>query len=468
MIFTGDARAIPLADRSVQCVVTSPPYWGLRDYGNDAWEGGDPECEHAYGRFTRGGLSTKQASNVGSNGDEARSCRCGAVRVARGIGLEQSFDEWLQAMVEVFAEVRRVLRDDGVVWLNMGDSYASGNRTRYDADEMLPAREHQSRPATPIGLKPKDLVGQPWRLAFALQADGWYLRSDVIWAKPNPMPESVRDRPTKSHEYVFLLTKSERYFYDAEAVRERVTGNAHARRKDGKASPKDALHNGSEAVRPRNNASMTEAINELIGARNLRTVWSISTEAYSEAHFATFPTALVLPCIKAATSERGACSECGTPFMRVLEREFYGDWNPAEGSNADTTKRNAQKPERRRNWERKGKAATPEAASMLDSARRQLPGGQAEWDGYVAPRTLGWEAGCACGADPRPCVVLDPFAGSGTTGVVAAKLGRAFVGIELNPAYAAMAVARIAREGRPDETRPLKLPEGMTQGRLLS
>jgi DNA modification methylase len=306
----GDCRAVlaEFESESVQCVVTSPPYWGLRDYG-----------------------------------------------IEGQLGLEPTPEEYVTTMVEVFREVRRVLRKDGAVWLNMGDGYASGEAGRNDRGRAI--ERHDGRDPSPVsmktpaerqrtglrsGLKPKDLVGIPWRLAFALQADGWYLRSDIIWAKRNPMPESVTDRPTKSHEYVFLLTKSARYFYDADAVREppsaqSIEWNKYRHPRNGSAP--QALH-GSARDEGR--------IQTDPAGRNLRSVWNIATEPFPEAHFATFPKALVEPCIKAGTK---------TDDM-----------------------------------------------------------------------------------------VLDPFAGSGTVGVVALRLGRSFIGIELSPTYAEMARRRIEND----------------------
>lgn len=199
-----------LPSESVQCIVTSPPYWGLRDYGIDGQ-----------------------------------------------IGLEQQLQQYINKLVAVFSEAKRVLKKDGILWLNIGDGYTSGNRGYRAPDKKNPARAMSVRPNTPDGLKAKDLLGIPWRLAFALQADGWYLRSDIIWNKPNAMPESVKDRPTRSHEYVFMLTKSEKYYYDNTSIKE----------------------NG----------------------RNKRTVWNVNTMPFAEAHFATFPTALIDPCILAAT-----------------------------------------------------------------------------------------------------------------------------------------------------------------------
>ncbi len=219
MILGGDAQRVlaRLPSRCVRCIVTSPPYWGLRDYG-----------------------------------------------IAGQIGLEPSIDDFIAQLVGVFREARRVLSDDGTFWLNIGDSYTSGNRGWRAPDKKNPARAMNVRPDTPEGLKPKDLIGVPWRLAFALQADGWYLRSDIIWNKPNAMPESVKDRPTRSHEFMFLFSKNEQYLYNAAAVMEN--------RDDGQ------------------------------GKRNRRTVWSINTEPFRDAHFATFPSALVQPCVLAGSN----------------------------------------------------------------------------------------------------------------------------------------------------------------------
>lgn len=242
-------------DNTFQTCVTSPPYWALRDY-----------------------------------------------KIPGQIGLESRVDEYVNSLVGVFEEVRRVIRDDGTLWLNIGDSYTSGGRTWRAPDKKNPIRAMDVRPDTPEGLKPKDLIGIPWRIAFALQAAGWYLRSDVIWHKPNCQPESVKDRPTRAHEYLFLLSKSERYLYDSMAIR----------------GPND---------------------------RNLRSVWEINTKAYREAHFATFPTALVEPCL-ATTSREGD-------------------------------------------------------------------------------------------------LILDPFIGSGTTGLVALSMRRRFVGVELNPEYVEIAERRL-------------------------
>ena len=228
MLVQADARALPLAARSVQCVITSPPSWGLRDYGTAEWVGGDPTCDHSPdkrgGRFATP-VSDKQASNPGSGTISVRDCPCGALRVDAQIGMESTPDAYVTALCTVFQEVWRVLKDDGTLWLNLGDSYAGGGTAGSEqAFKGMQGKNRGSRAmiGRPLDhqLKPKDLCGIPWRVAFALQAAGWYLRSDIIWHKPNPMPESITDRPTKAHEYLFLLTKSPRYYYDAEAIRE--------------------------------------------------------------------------------------------------------------------------------------------------------------------------------------------------------------------------------------------------------
>ena len=258
-ILVGDVRqTLPtLPDASVQCCVTSPPYFGLRDYGH-----------------------------------------------AGQIGLEPTPDEYVSQMVAVFREVRRVLRDDGTLWLNIGDTYAGGGRCGNPASspwEGFVGNTAREAAVTKVagedrlwGAKPKDLLGIPWRVAFALQADGWYLRSDIIWHKPNPMPESVTDRPTKAHEYVFLLTKSARYYYDAAAIAEEAIHHGRVVEYDG------TQKNSAAALDPRMRTRI--ASNRTVGqSRNARSVWPIATQPYKGAHFATMPPALAERCIKAGT-----------------------------------------------------------------------------------------------------------------------------------------------------------------------
>jgi DNA modification methylase len=289
-----------IQDRTFQCCVTSPPYWGLRDYGVDGQ-----------------------------------------------LGLEGTPEEYVAHMVEVFREVRRVLRDDGTLWLNLGDSYAA-NRT-YQVPSTKGGPKHApaqgfdgSSSHVPTGMKPKDLVGIPWMVAFALRVDGWYLRSDIIWHKPNPMPEAVKDRPTKAHEYIFLMSKSEKYFYDEEAVRE----DAVCKRKPGRKITDTRETYGMGGGNSGLNGMMERYHNgDMPTQRNRRSVWTIPTIPFKGAHFAVFPTDLVEPCVKAGSSV---------------------------GS-----------------------------------------------------------------------IVLDPFSGSGTVGVVCKNLGRSFIGIDLNPEYCEMARKRI-------------------------
>ena len=316
-ILVGDAltRLAELPDGTVQTCVTSPPYWGLRDYGHDGQ-----------------------------------------------LGLEATPDDYVANMVAVFREVRRVLADDGTLWLNLGDSYASNGGSGSQRLDELGQRlgcggghKHSAgtsgRADTPVGLKPKDLVGIPWRVAFALQADGWWLRQDIIWHKPNPMPESVTDRCTKAHEYLFLLTKSARYFYDAETMREEANGDSGfaKQRSKGKPTWSSASANARALGRTLSGNEGTNRLWQDNGTRNRRSVWTIATKPYSGAHFAVMPADLVEPCILA-------------------------------GSSPDD-------------------------------------------------------------------VVLDPFTGSGTVGMVALRHGRQFVGCELNPEYAALAETRIYDDG---------------------
>ncbi len=337
MIHVGDVSDVlpTLEAGSVRCCVTSPPYWGLRDYGTATWEGGDEACDHTAGSD----YATKNDTNTGAiRGGPFRSIcgKCGATRIDAQLGLEETPELYVENMVRVFREVRRVLADDGTLWLNLGDSYNGVGRGEKANGLQVAARETKQR--TVRGLKPKDLVGIPWRVAFALQADSWWLRSDIIWSKPNPMPESVTDRPTKAHEYIFLLSKSARYYYDHKAIAEPTSYAVPiSRRNSGDYSIGSGRNDGGEH---RSGGFVTGPI------RNRRTVWTITTKPFPEAHFAVFPETLPSLCIQAGSA--------------------IGD------------------------------------------------------------------------------TILDPFAGAGTTGVVAQKLGREFVGIELNPEYAEMARRRIA------------------------
>jgi DNA modification methylase len=382
-ILEGDCRDVlrSLDAGSVHTCVTSPPYFGLRDYGH----GGQ-------------------------------------------IGLEPTPDEFVAALVAVFREVRRVLRDDGTVWLNLGDSYcasppgnvrgvgetsglAGAGSDRYR--QTLMAGHATKRDTTKIGggVKPKDLIGVPWMVAFALRADGWYLRSDIVWSKPNPMPESVTDRPTKAHEYVFLLSKRPTYFYDADAIREEAQDRPQPSAADKVKDPnRTAWLNNAYAPGP-------TGFGHNPNGRNRRSVWTVATQPYAGAHFATFPPKLIEPCVLAGCPER-ACGECGAPWERVVER----------------TPMVVRPTEKRANWQ-----------ADDDHARTQTGGTMLE---PPTSRTIGFEPSCACNADPTAGTVLDPFAGAGTTGLVALRHNRAFTGIELNAEYAQLARDRIETDQR--------------------
>ena len=375
-IIIGDVRdgLRSLAERSAQCCVTSPPYWGLRDYGVDGQ-----------------------------------------------IGLEATPERFVETMVEVFREVRRVMRDDATLWLNLGDSYAGGGRggNPADAEFRKQATNFGSLiPPSPVppSLKPKDLCMVPWRVAIALQADGWWVRSIVAWHKRSPMPESCTDRPTSSWEPIFLLTKRERYFYDAEAVKEQSTSTGGA--SFGKVDRID------EALEAGQGARRYERPNYREIGRNMRNVWTLSAEPYSEAHFATFPSEIPRRAIRAGTSEKGCCPACGTPWERVVERSanklgLKNGHHREVGRDAGLSER-------------------------TDDPLISATGKTGE------PRTVGWKPGCSCPpAEPVPCVVLDPFMGSGTTIAAARQLGRHGVGIELNPTYADMARVRIGKAEKP-------------------
>jgi len=376
-----------LPEASVHTVCTSPPYWGLRDYGT-----GDGQ-----------------------------------------IGLEDSPEEFVAALVEVFREIKRVLRPDGTLWVNLGDSYSAGcmtgrqgsnssvGRNPGQAVTALPARK------PPPGLKPKDLVGIPWRVAFALQADGWYLRQDIIWSKSNPMPESITDRCTKAHEYVFLFAHPDsggRYFYDADAVKE-PSVQADRERNDRIGGSKYV-----EGVKHSDGGMFTGG-----HTRNKRSVWNVNPRPYSGAHFAVWPPELVRPMILAGTSAHGVCSDCGAPWNRKVltssaaPRDVSTGGYPGRGDGGTRTK-----------------DPSGGGGNVLATVRT--------WSGD-------WEPTCDC-VDARrvPATVLDPFSGSATTGMVALQEGRNYVGIDLNPDYLNLAINRVQEHPAPQPDAPVE--EGST------
>jgi DNA modification methylase len=345
-IHQGDCLEVlkTLPEQSVNCCVTSPPYFGLRDYGTAKWEGGDSNCDHVQSLNKHGGERADR-NQEGYKKLYLDVCgKCGARRIDSQIGLEETPDAFVAKLVDVFREVKRVLREDGTLWLNLGDSYAAQRGGTHQPAETLAGgvggktddggkvnRDRHdgynpTRFASRIGLKHKDLIGIPWRVAFALQADGWYLRQDIIWHKPNPMPESVTDRCTKAHEYIFLLSKSARYYYDAEAIKEESIYPVGSRDDvpqgvfDGKRDGSNGMNGSFRAIR---------------NTRNKRSVWTITTKPYAGAHFATFPPDLIEPCILAGCPRGGTVLDpfngSGTAGMVSLEngRNYVGiELNP--------------------------------------------------------------------------------------------------------------------------------------------
>jgi DNA modification methylase len=439
IVHEGDCRDVlhTLPDQSVHCIVTSPPYFGLRDYAltPSIW-GGAAACAHDWDveritgelrlglgleelstRYRGGG---KKAGTIGEISAERACCRaCGAWRGT--FGLEPTIALYVEHMVEICRELRRVLRDDGTLWINLGDSYATGDHCRSNS----------------TGLKPKDLCGMPWRVAFALQGDGWFLRSDIVWAKPNPMPESVTDRPTRAHEYIFLFAKSQRYFYDAVAIREPMQEVSLKRlsqpnvfeqeggpkdSKSGNRSHRKAIQNQAERLIKHEKWSTRfegwDQYDKSLG-RNKRTVWEVATLPFAEAHFATFPPTLIEPCILAGCPER-CCAKCGAPFLRRLQSEFVPQQDVSEANGVRGAF--AQKP--------------------MDASN----GWQDYPRGSTAHTTLGFAPSCTCDAGVAAGTVLDPFGGAGTTGLVADRLARNAVLIERNSDYAAMARRRISSD----------------------
>lgn len=410
-ITAGDARAV-LAGwpaGGVQCVVTSPPYYLLRDYGTGRWEGGDPACDHRKVQNMAAAVATstlgggKKTTGHLQEGYGAHCGRCGARRVDGQIGLEDSIDAYIANLVTVFRAVRRVLAPTGTLWLNIGDSYSNAGRAGSRG-----TKRGAGKPGWTDGgaLGDKQLLLIPARVALALQADGWILRSDIIWSKPNCLPESVTDRPTKSYEHVFMFSKQTRYFYDAAAIAEPAAPSSGWARSHANRLTPNGYGNGELA-------QSTRMGDNPDGTRNCRDVWAISTESFEGSHFAVMPTELARRCILAGTSAAGQCAACGAPWARVTER-------------------------------------TPQYANVRQD--RSQPGhkmGQIDSSAWRPPIVTerGWAPTCRCDAGaPVPQVVADPFTGAGTVGVVALRHGRGFWGAELNPSYVAMASERIVAD----------------------
>ena len=303
-VYWGDCRTslkeIAAAGVQVQSCITSPPYYGLRDYGTSTWEGGDINCDHSTPRSRGDDIKKgdKQGTSLGSRPNTQRVCKCGAIRKDLQIGLEETPQEFIDNLVEVFACVWDVLKDDGTLWVNLGDSYYNYRPGKGQAlSKQTVSNTNQDLPQTCArrgnkleGYKEKDLMGMPWRLAFALQDFGWYLRQDIIWHKPNPMPESVQDRCTKAHEYIFLLTKKAHYYFDNKAIKEPVKDDWGTRdRTNGK------YHNEGSGLTPHSGLEKSYEM------ANKRSVWTVNTKPYKGAHFAVYPEELIEPCVLSST-----------------------------------------------------------------------------------------------------------------------------------------------------------------------
>ena len=325
-ILQGDVieRLKDINDNTIQCVVTSPPYWGLRDYGTATWIGGDKDCNHfrdnhVSNSCTTGHNNSQKSGGVADSIYKSVCKKCGAIREDEQLGLEETPEEYVENMVNVFREVKRTLKDDGTLWLNLGDSYSSGGRSTTTNQTLRGNNNYGvTRPKPSENIKPKDLIGIPWRVAFALQQDGWYLRQDIIWHKPNPMPESVTDRCTKSHEYIFLLTKSANYYYNAESIKEPAQNWGTTDRSNFRNGTKDKLliHNG---LKDGNFAEL---------GRNKRSVWKITTKPYKDAHFATFPEELPTLCIKAGSRKNDIVLDpfFGSGTTGFVAQRLYRKW----------------------------------------------------------------------------------------------------------------------------------------------
>lgn len=473
-----------LPQQSVHSCITSPPYYGLRDYGTGEWVGGDPDCPHM--RLTKISKDTatghkgmyEQGNVVGDAIYKTNCPQCGATRVDAQLGLEETYQEYVDNMVSLFAEVHRVLRDDGTLWLNLGDSYYNyrpgkgqslNKQTVSNTDQDLPTKCSR-RGNKQENLKEKDLMGIPWRVALALQDWGWYLRQDIIWHKPNPMPESVKDRCTKAHEYIFLLTKSPKYYYDNEAIKEKTTGQKW---------------NG----------------------KNKRSVWTVSPKPFKGAHFAVFPPDLIEPCVLAGCPEK-ICIECSQPYIKKPIYEYKSKNKKTKNSHGKYDNQETEAQYRQGIHANRGdklievRTDLPKQKDLISFLRSRTTPKiladntdipltkiehwfRADENGFAYPSREDWikvreyiddwskdfadidnalsnyelktdavdskilkgyelEKQCDCQTNKsKSGTVLDPFGGAGTTALVSQKHNRNCILIELNPDYLTIAKNRL-------------------------
>lgn len=443
-ILCGDAldelKNIP--DETIDCCITSPPYFGLRNYGTEKWEGGDIKCDHLI-PATKPRIERPNPSNcgIGKGGNTWKEqelssriykdiCKkCGAKRIDQQVGLEKTPEEYINKLVEVFREVRRVLKEQGTLWIVIGDSYngsgKAGNNPEYQKrhTEFGKPSKEQSRfgiPSNVKSLKPKDLIGIPWMIALALRSDGWYLRSISPWVKRNCLPESVSDRPATSVEYILLLTKDKKYYFDMQAIKIRAKTFDNSIRDRDNTKLNNTPNRTKMGGLKENNYTERNFRNSDLFFQSWQGLWIeddvmafiINLKGFNGAHFAVMPEKLVEPCILSCTSERGICPDCGKPWIRKTNSEIIEKKNPEKG---------------------------------IRQQHKDTLGQEGLRDGYERKKieTIGWKPTCTCGKEPIKAIVLDPFMGAGTTGLVAKQLGRRFVGIELNPDYIKIANKRI-------------------------
>jgi DNA modification methylase len=485
-----DARRSGEPDQSIHVAISSPPYWGLRAYGTDpqVW-GGDPACEHEFAardgyaghRGERGQVpQTKWQANKTYPQHKADTAQgfCTKCAAWRGeLGQEPTPDLFVAHLVEVFREVKRVLRDDGCCWVNLGDTYCATTRgaggkgkQHTNQGSVLQDRNWQ----IPDGLKPKDLVGVPFLFAMAMRADGWFWRSICPWVKRSSMPESTRDRPGVSTEYWMMFTKSDRYFYDLEAVKLPLAAGSAERYKYAFGGAKNehikdninptAVVGMKEATDGRNrrtgdwwfdsvkNLDWDEPVGMLTGPDGLPLGFDCVNNGYGGAHFAMYPIKMVEPIIKACTSEKGVCPHCGSPWERVVEKTRVAT-RPGTDSKVMHLKATQQYLDRPDGYER-----SPD--DMLASTLSGVVGNRDPQRHVTETKTIGWEQGCECPPhEPVPATVYDPFTGACSTGIAAMGLGRRFVGTEVNQKYINdVAHPRVAEWRRVQRGLPAKPP----------
>lgn len=492
-----------LSDESVHCVVTSPPYYGLRDYGTppQIW-GGNEFCDHV---FIEEVYTRRSNDNKGNLGFEKQRTNMGTLRrdnpVRHGfcihcdawlgsLGLEPTPELFIKHLVLIFREVWRVLRKDGTCFVNLGDSYWGGkgksgsqgkehqqlrveNGLSFSSPQAHVGGKNKTRPTDsrhPV-FKPKDLMMMPHRVAIALQEDGWWVRQDIVWSKKNPMPESVKDRCTNSHEYIFQLAKSKKYYFDHYAISEDCSPNTNLRISKNllpNRTPRKGVDSkggnqgkggipivslktllGDSQYNVKNNSSFASAVKFPVARRNKRSVWTTTIPKNNTNHFATFSTRLIEPCILAGTSEKGCCADCGAPYKRITKKEF-----PSRHSSRPQTRRAFEIAEsggltekhfnaiRSIGFQDAGQSQllytgfgnnAEETQKLADEAKRVLGGYFREFLlGEVVSN--GWQKTCKCLTDEiAPCVVMDIFNGTATTGESAISHKRSYIGIELNP-----------------------------------